>query len=282
MAFPRRSSRSPRSRYTFGLLLLTAFTLLVLDLPGTGPLQPVRNVLASAFRPVRSAGDTVFKPITNGWKGAFGYEDVRDDNDRLRSRLDAAKADEAELARLEAENRELKKELDIKIENVTTRTARVVSEPVSSFDQTIQIDLGSGDGLKDGMAVISGLSKGPGGALMGRIDRLQGGRSNVQLLTSPGFVAGVRLSTGERGVLEGQGRGRPLLIDEIVTSNEVKKGDFVYTSGIEDSAFPADLKVGTVRSVSESADGQTRTVEVDPIVDLSSVYVKVVLKDPPR
>ncbi|MCB0971302.1 MAG: hypothetical protein KDA97_07270, partial [Acidimicrobiales bacterium] len=70
MAYPRRSPRSPRSRFTLGLLLLTAVSLLVLDLPGTGPLDPVRNALATAFRPVQAAGNAIFEPIGNGWKGA--------------------------------------------------------------------------------------------------------------------------------------------------------------------------------------------------------------------
>ncbi len=281
MAFPRLPTRSPRSRFTLGLLLLTAVTLLVLDLPGTGPLQPVRNVLAGVFRPIRSAGDTVFAPLSNGWKGAFGYDEVKDENDRLRAKLEDAKSDEAELARLAAENEELKKQLRVKIVGVSTQTARVVSAPSSSFDQTLEIDVGSGDGVKDGMAVVSGLTEGSGGALMGRIDQVRGGRSKVELLIAPDFSVGVRVA-GELGVLRGQGRGQPLLIEEVPAGSEIKKGEFVYSAGIEDSPFPADLKVGTVRSVTQSADGQSQSIEVDPLVDLASVYVKVVLKDPPR
>ncbi len=109
MAFPRHSSRSPRSRYTLGLLLLTAVTLLVLDLPGTGPLKPVRNVLAGIFSPIRSAGDAVFAPISNGWKGAFGYDDLKDENDRLKGRIEDQKGDQAELERLRREVADLEK-----------------------------------------------------------------------------------------------------------------------------------------------------------------------------
>ena len=97
MAFSRSSSRSPRSRYTLGLLLLTAVTLLVLDLPGTGPLQPVRNALSTVLSPIRSAGDSVFAPISDAWRGAFGYEDVKKENDRLRGKLEDAKGEAAEL-----------------------------------------------------------------------------------------------------------------------------------------------------------------------------------------
>lgn len=282
MAFSRRSSRSPRSRYTLGLLLLTAVTLLVLDLPGTGPLQPVRNMLSGIFSPVRSAGDTVFAPVADGWRGAFGYDELEDENDRLRARLDEAKGDDAELERLEVENRDLKKLEGVKAEGVETRTAQVVSDPSSSFDPTLEIDQGSGDGVKKGMAVITGMTSGPGGGVLGRIVEARGGRSRVELVTSPDFVAGVSMTTGERGVLQGQGREKPLLIEQIAATVEVEKGDYVYTSGIEDSIFPADLKVGRVSGVRQSSDGQYQSVEVAPLADLSSVYVKIVLKDPPK
>lgn len=280
MALSRGSARSPRSRFTLGLLVLTAVTLLVLDLPGTGPLKPVRNALATVLSPVRSAGDAVFAPISNGWRGAFRYDEVREQNERLRAELDDAQADQAELTRLEVENTELRKQLSVDVPDVTTRTARVVSAPSTSFDQTVEINLGSGDGVKDGMAVVSSLTEGDGGAVLGRIEQTSGGRSRVELLTSPDFTAGVSLLSEERAVLRGQGRGRPLLIDQIATS-DVQVGDPVFTSGIEDSAFPRALAIGTVTSVVDSASGETQTLEIEPLVDLASVYVKVVLKDPP-
>lgn len=281
MAFPRRSSRSPRSRYTLGLLLLTAVTLLVLDLPGTGPLQPVRNVLGGIFSPIRSAGDAVFAPVGNGWKGAFGYEDVKDENDRLRAQLEEAKADRAEIERLEADNEALQRIAEVSAQPFSTRTAQVVSEPLSSFDPTLEIDQGSGDGVKKGMAVITGMTSGTGGGILGRIQEVRGGRSKVELITSPDFAAGVSIGD-DRAVIQGQGRGEPLLIEQLRPSGEVEVGDYVNTSGIEDSAFPASLKVGRVSKVRKAADGQSVTLEVTPLADLGSVYVKVVLKDPPK
>ena len=244
-------------------------------------MQPVRDALSSILTPIRSAGDAAFNPISNGSKGVFGYDDVKKENDKLRAKLEDAKGDAAELVRLKVENRELKKLNGVSAGTTKTRTARVVAAQLSSFDQSVEIDQGSGDGIKKGMAVITGLSRGAGGGIFGRIQETRGGRSKVELITSPSFVAGVTVG-GERGVLEGQGRGRALLIDQIPSAAKLAKGDYVYTSGIEDTAFPADLKVGRVRSVKTSADGQYLTVEVTPLADLASVYVKVVLKDPPR
>ena len=280
MAFPRHSSRSPRSRYTLGLLLLTAVTLLVLDLPGTGPLQPVRNVLAGIFSPIRSAGDAVFAPISNGWKGAFGYGDLKDENDRLKARIEDQKGEAAELDRLRREVADLEKLNGVAAGDVRTRTARVIAESPSSFDATVEIDQGSGDGVKRGMAVITGLTRGTGGGVFGRIVEVQPGRSKVQLITDPGFEIGVRLEDETRAVL--QGHNKAVVVDGVPNTVKVKAGDYVYTSGIQDSAFPADLAVGRVTRVRTSPNGLSKSLDVRPLADLSSVYVKVVLKDPPR
>ena len=283
MVFPRSSSsRSPRSRYTFGLLILTAVTLLALDLPGTGPLQPIRNVMASAFRPVRSAADTVFEPFSNGWRGAFGYGEVKDENDRLRAELQEARSDEAELARLRQELEEQRKLNGVTVVDVRTETGRVTSDPLSNFDPSIEIDVGSGRGVKEGMAVITGLTEGPGGGVLGRVIEAHAGRSKVELITSPSFTVGASLTDGTRGVLRGQGRDKPLLIESVSLDAAVAEGDFVYTSGISDTAFPPDLVIGRVLGVEESSNGLSQVVEVEPLADTSSVFVKVVIKDPPR
>lgn len=276
MAFPRRSPNSPGSRARFGLLVLTALSLLALDLPGTGPLKPIRNVLASAFQPIRSAGETVLEPFSNGWKGAFGYEDLKEENNRLRDELAAVVGQDADIERLEAKVRALEELNSIPSGDYPLRTAEVVSAPLSNFDQSVEIDQGSGDGVKKGMAVVTS-----GNALFGRIESTSGGRSTVTLITTADFQVGVRLEDGTRAVAQGQGRGRPLVIDSVELADGVEKGDWVYTSGVSSSAFPKDLKIGRITKV-ETVPGQGTTLEVEPLADLASVYVKVVLKDPPQ
>lgn len=275
MAFPRRSSSTPRSRATFGLLVLTAVSLLVLDLPGTGPLRPIRNVLASAFNPVRSAGDALLEPFANGWKGAFGYGDLKAENDRLRDELAATAGQDADIERLQAKVRDLERMHGIDAGDLRLLTAEVVSAPLNNFDQSVEIDQGSGDGVKAGMAVVTS-----GNAVFGRIDTTTGGRSTVTLITTADFQVGVRLADGTRAVAQGQGRNRPLLIDSVEVTR-AKVGDWVYTSGVEQSPFPKDLKIGKVTKV-DAPPGQGTTLEVEPLADLASVYVKVVLKDPPK
>jgi rod shape-determining protein MreC len=256
--------------------VLTALTLLALDLPGTGPLQPVRNVLASAFRPVRSAADAVFEPFSNGWKGAFGYDELKEENDRLRAEVAATVGQDADVERLEQQVRDLQRLEGIAVEEAPLRTAEVVSAPLNNFDQTVEIDQGSGEGVKEGMAVVT-----TGNSVFGRIETSRPGRSTVELITAPSFQVGVRLADGTRAVARGQGRNRPMLIDRVEVAEAVEVGDWVFTSGVSLSPFPKDLKIGRVSDVTV-IPGQGTTIEVEPVADLESVYVKVVLKDPPR
>ena len=276
MAYPRRSPRSPRSRFTLGLLLLTAVSLLVLDLPGTGPLDPVRSALATAFRPVQAAGNAVFEPISNGWKGAFGYDDVRDENDELRRELDEAKGDEAELERLEAENDELRALNDIEVPDEETQAAEVISGPLSSFEQTVRIDAGSDDGVESGMAVVTGAG------ILGRVVEVRASTSTVALVTSSDVTIGASLLDGTLTTVTGQGQDEPLRMAGVDPGVELAEGDLVYTSGIDRSAIPGDQLIGRVSSVEEGGAGLDQTVLVEPSADLASRFVKVVLRKAPE
>lgn len=257
-------------------------TLLVLDLPGTGPLKPVRNLLGTVFSPLRSAGDAVFEPFGNGWKGAFGYGDLKEDNDRLKAELDERKSESAEIARLEAEIEQLRRVVEIDPDGVSTVTAKVTAVPVSNFDPSVEINRGTDDGVKKGMAVITGVTDGTGGGLLGRVTEVRGGSSTVSLVSTATFEVGVRLVSGDLAVLSGQGRDKPLLLEGVASAVELEEGDWVYTSGVEGSQFPGDLIIGRVSAVRDSANGLSKEADVEPLADLTGTYVKVVLKDPPK
>lgn len=282
--FSKRSGRTPRSRVTFGLLLLTAVTLLVLDLPGTGPLDPVRGAFGEAFRPVRAVGNAAFRPLSNGWKGAFGYSEVKDKNARLKAKLAENRSQSARVRQLEAEVRDLESLNGFKPDNVPTQAAKVVQQPLSSFDHTIQIDQGTSDRVHTGMAVIAGgTSKAAaGGQVMGRVVGTKKNSATVEMLTEPSFQVGVRMPSGEIATAEGQGREADLVVSGVPATAKVAKGDPIETSGVDRSAFPADLQVGQVQSVRKVAGGEELELVVRPTADLTSVYVRVALREPPR
>lgn len=263
---------------------MTAITLLVLDLPGTGPLDPVRGALAAGFRPVRSLGDAAFRPLSNGWKGAFGYGDLKDENDRLKAEVAANQSQAARVRLLEAQVREYERLNQFDAGDVPTRPARVTRGPLSSFDHTLEINRGSGQGVHRGMAVITGGTgaAAAGGQVLGRVVGVRKGSATVELLTEPSFQIGVRLANGEIATAQGQGRGRDVVVASLPASTPMRKGDPVETSGVDRSAFPRSLQVGRVQSIRRMAGGAELEVEVRPLADLSATYVKVVLREAQR
>ena len=235
MAYSRRSSRTPRSRFTLALLLLTAITLLVFDLPGTGPLDPVRNAFGAAFKPFRAAGNTVFEPISNGWRGAFGYGDLEDENEKLKAELEERKSEEADLARLRQKVAELNEINGVALETQKTKVAEVISGPLNSFEQTVEINAGSNDGVKTRMAVITGRSNGKGGAVLGRIVDVKANSSTVELITERDVSIGIRTQKGDIGTATGRGQGKPLRIEGVVEKT-ISEGDLMLPHSVSMSA----------------------------------------------
>lgn len=273
----RRASQRP-SRTTIIVLVLASITLITIDFRGdAGPLDGLRDGALDLLSPARDLFDSATDPISDAWNGAFNFDEVEQENAELRARVEELEADAlltAELQRELAEARDLIGVTDgLDLETVT---ARVIDAPISDFERTIELDVGTDDGVDDDMPVL-----GPGG-LVGRVVQATGGRSRVQLLTDGTFGVGVRLSrSGETGAAVGRGRSDPLEIELVDISTVVIPGETVTTSGQEGSAFPPGLLIGTVTSAEvDQIDGVLR-VSLAPAADLNRLDVVSVLRWPP-
>jgi len=270
--------RTGRSRFTLLVLVLASITLLTLDFRDTGPVQSLRDGAAAVFDPVRDATDGITEPIGNAWDGIFGYDDLKKENDRLRERVDALEAEKTKADVATRENGELKDQLIIKqTSDIPTLAAEVVSGPLTSFDATISINRGSGDGVKEGMSVVTKAG------LVGRVVRVTGGRSTVRLITDPSFRFGIQLAKlGDRGIAQGSGREGSLEVKEGIDKNTpVRRGNSVVTaSGLEGAAIPPSLPVGRVERVGVTDDRTEKTLVIEPAADLRALtYVTVLLCD---
>ena len=90
----RRSSPT-KSRRTIAILMLISVTVLTIDARSSAPIRKVRSVALDVFSPVRSVADKVFSPFRSVWHGAFRYDDLKKDNDRLRAENEQLKGDAA-------------------------------------------------------------------------------------------------------------------------------------------------------------------------------------------
>ena len=277
MVSSRRASRTGRSRFTLLLLVLTSVTVLTLDFRGSGAVDDLRGAASTVFSPIADAASSVTRPITDAWNGAFGYDELRRENEELRRQLEEAEglAAQNETARVDlAELQEL--EGISSFTQLESVTARVAGGSLTNFEHTVQLDRGTDDGIGVGMPVVTGAG------LVGRVVAATGNRATVQLMTDPGFELGVRLpEIDEKGIAHGTGEGEPLLIDAGIPVNvedSIARRDLVVTSGVEGSLVPPDIPVGRVTRIEPASDQLSLELTVDPMADLQDLgYVKVLL-----
>jgi rod shape-determining protein MreC len=244
------------------LLLLTAFTLIGLDL---------RSAEGSVSGALRRGADTVLGPVQRVIGGAGGddadLQELREDNARLA----------AELRRSEGLQRRVD-ELDRLLalpgaSDYPMVPARVVAVGSTlGFSSTVTLDVGSRDGVEEGQTVVGG------GGLVGRTLRVGPFTSTVLLLTDPGSTVGARLAAeGTLGLATGTGDG---LTYELVEGGRVQVGDGLLTTGA--GTYVPGVPVGRVTSVDAAGGALVPTAQVEPYVDVTSLDLVGVITQPPR
>lgn len=193
--------------------------------------------------------------------------------------------------RLDAENRQLRSRLveleEYRLENVRLKglldfrsglgaeaiVARVIGVDATNWFQTITIDKGTEQGLREGMAVINQHG------VVGRIVKCAARSARVLLLIdASSAVATLVERTRTRSVCRGSGSS--LVLDYVALPEDVQPGDVIVTSGLG-GVFPKGLPVGTVKSVVRGGFSMFQTIEVASAVDFSRIEEVLVLHNVP-
>ncbi len=175
------------------MLVLTSIILITLDLQNSSAISGLRNVFGTIFRPVESTTRVITRPISNAWHGIFDYNDVLDENDRLREKV--AQQEGATVAA--AASVRLAQELLAlnglpTLAGINAVTAQVIGDSPTNFSQTIEINQGSESGIRVGMPVLNAAG------LIGKITKAYGNRSVVMLITDPDFALSVKVVNSPR------------------------------------------------------------------------------------
>lgn len=265
----RRLTR--RQRIAAIALSVVAFGFITLDLAG-GSLQSAHSGVRGFFGALYRGTDGLIGPARRWVQGLPSagtnearVDDLRAQNARLQGQLAAAKAD--------ADTARQLKDLDLVTSLGTVVPARVVALGAGQgFDWTATLDRGTTRGIKAGQTVTDGHG------LVGRVLSADQQSAVVLLAADPGSGVGARdVRTGEIGVATGAGADgftfRPLDPD-----STLKVGDTLRTGPSSESSYVAGLTIGTITSVTTSADG-TRTASVRAAASPTSLDVLGVIVD---
>ncbi|HUG84062.1 MAG TPA: hypothetical protein VMM13_05830, partial [Euzebya sp.] len=144
-----------RRRQLVAVLVLVALALITLDFRETGgPVGALQRGTDAVFSPIQEGFSAIVRPV-----GAF-FGSILEIG-TLRSRVQGLEADNAELradlqvqADLERRVREAEELLRMSADQgVQMVGARVIASPPGTFERSIVIDVGAGQGIVAGMAV---------------------------------------------------------------------------------------------------------------------------------
>ncbi len=256
--------------------LLLSFLLMILPLEGF--VSSVKAVLAYVFIPqVRLAHGTA-KYAEDVSQTVRELLETHRENRALKQEIEMTKLLASQAEAILDENGRLTEILQLKPAKRWTGVWAKVAYREPTQWNTVIIDKGSRDGIRERSAVIS-MEAGKEG-LAGVVVEVTENTAKVLLVRDEDFSAAVYLERGqEEGLLVGNGL-RPVRIKYIPLLTKVEKGDKVFTASTS-SIFPAGILVGEVSGVREDESFQTAlTVNVEPQVHSSSVKeVFVILGD---
>jgi rod shape-determining protein MreC len=149
------------------------------------------------------------------------------------------------------------------------KLGRVIARDPANWWRTLQIDLGSRDGIKPNSPVLT-----PEG-LVGRVQAVGQTRSQVILLGNPDLrVAAVVEPNGETGVINSSSSSpeedNMVDLDYLSGSSAVRPGQTVVTWG-EGGVFPANIPIGKVVDVSVKDFGLATEARVRLEADLGAL-----------
>lgn len=143
------------------------------------------------------------------------------------------------------------------------------------FAQRITLDQGAGAGLRSGLPVVDSAG------LVGQVNRVYPGSSDVMLVSSPEQLTPVFIErTGQRGLAAGSGAGQ-LELRYMPAQTDIHVGDRLLTSGI-DRVYPAGIPVARVSKVSRSQSSPYLRVDCMPLAGLDRSRAVLVLVAEPQ
>lgn len=246
-------------------------------------LAAIFSFRAPQLRFIQDVGVQVFAPLQWGISGPAGsfsqflnsirsIHELREENARLREQVEILTRETVRVPELERENQELLAQIDLKRSRPEYQwlSAKVVYYDPSNLVQSITINRGSKDGVREGMTVITPA------ALVGRVVRTSPTTARVLLITdASSSVTAMIQNSRAKGVVNGQ-RREILLMKYIPQSEVVRTGDKVITSGIG-GVFPEGILIGHIINVSQRDIDIFQEAQIEPAVDFGTLETVLVI-----
>ena len=256
--------------------LIVVLTLTILNLPSRTTAR-LKQGVGSFFFPLFRLASASQQVAGQAVDSALPRSELLRQNQALRKENDELKLQLTRTEELMRENDQFRKLFGWQQRHTwKLKLATVVLRDPANWWRSVQINLGSRDGIRTNMAVLT-----PDGALAGRVSSVSQTRSLVVLLGDPNCKVAARVDnpTRDTGVIGASGPLESEFVEMGYLSKNanLKPGQRVVTSGDGD-LFPAEIFIGLVVDSHAVEFGLAEVARVKLAANLNSleeVWVKV-------
>ena len=169
-------------RLVWWLATVVAISVFAIFLSEQRMLDPVQNLSLTVSAPASGGLRDAARPVDDLFRGITDRGDIVQENRDLRQQNEALEQALAQQQDAQQRVRELEEALGVKQGQPEDQllAANVIAEDTSGLKRMIAIDRGLGDGLDEGMVVLS-----RGGSLVGTVSRAYEDFAWVRLITDP-------------------------------------------------------------------------------------------------
>ena len=266
-------------------VILAAVLLLLIFLHYTRLLNPVESFLNKGLRPILSVFYSLGANINRTYSEQTVKQDLAAELKQAEDKINQLTTENVKLRFLEEENSALRKHLNfLNKDNRRYLIANIISRSEltglsGEGNQSIIIDKGSADGLFAGLAVVSSTAVGTSsqGVIIGKIANVKERISEIYLVTNKNIklAASIFGENKTSGIASGD-LGLTIKMDFIPQTDNIKVGDIVATSGLEQSV-PRGLVIGRVTKVNKENNEVWQTATIEPLIDLDNLSIVSIL-----
>lgn len=239
-------------------------------------------ILGDIFGIITLAKDLVKSPLLSFEALILGqyqnfqtaFADLKKDDwqqERLKEKIRQLAVEQNQLSSCLEENEKLRKLLGLPL---PSDWQYIDARPLGIVGSSMKIGRGSKDGLEKGMMVIAD------GILVGRLTKLERHTSSVALIKDAGNKIPVVVKKPKSFGIQGRGilfaEQNKLLLDRVLQTEDIQKGDLVVTSG--DEGWLPELVIGQIEEVFEQKAEVYKRAIVTPLVDYGNLRIVFIVK----
>lgn len=273
-----------RRRAVLGLLVAGALILLTAYFGESagGGLHSLQRGVFSIVSPIQDGASQALKPFRDlaSWvgdtidaKGEVG--DLRKERDQLRQQVASGQEALRENARLQGL---LNLDTNLDLKKYDPVTGRVIGYSPTAWFSTVNIDVGTSDGVRKDMPVIDEAG------LVGVVSVAASNASQVSLITDSSVQVSARVAeTGATGLVQASvGNPDDLVMRYTRREDRIAVGQLVVTAGTTSkrltSPYPPGILVGHVTKIDDPGQ-DTQLVHLAPVADLRRLeFVQVLTR----